>query len=212
MISDLSISGFKSLVDPISIRFSPLTVVTGPNSSGKSSVLQGILVLKQTAEQPPYDATLRLNGPYGSLGTDRIISGPAAEVSLEWTDAGGSSMVFRIRVVPREGESAIELVTGPDNSELVRSEPTESERTYLSEREGEIFEGGPRRFVVCGITVTHEIKDVARYTTAQNALLKQRCDDIVSEYVRETLASDVELSSSGDSGKRGFDCPLSRRR
>jgi len=47
MITNLSIDGFKSLLN-VSLEIRPLTVLIGLNSSGKSSVLQVLEVLKQT--------------------------------------------------------------------------------------------------------------------------------------------------------------------
>ena len=198
MISSLSISGFKSLVDRVIVRFAPLTVLTGANSSGKSTVLQAILILKQTAEQPPYDATLRLNGPYGLLGTGQIISACEAEVSLEWENSAGARLTFCVNVVQRDGQAAIERISGPANSTIVRREPTQSERSYLVERAGELFEGGSKRFMVCGIAATDEIRDVETYTTVQSRQLRRRCDQLLSAHVRDTLSSDVGLSSSAD--------------
>ncbi|MCC6061325.1 MAG: AAA family ATPase [Desulfurococcaceae archaeon] len=46
VLRGLHVSNFKSLKD-VSIEFKPLTVIIGPNSSGKSSILQSILLLKK---------------------------------------------------------------------------------------------------------------------------------------------------------------------
>ena len=98
----------------------------------------------------------------------------------------------------RDGQAAIERISGPDNSIIVRREPTQSEGSYLVERAGELFEGESKRFVVCGITATDEIRDVETYTEVQSRQLRRRCDQILSAHVRETLSSDVGLSSSAD--------------
>lgn len=50
MITQLSLSNFKSWRDPKPIRLAPLTAFFGSNSSGKTSLLQSLLLLKQTAE------------------------------------------------------------------------------------------------------------------------------------------------------------------
>lgn len=49
MITSLRIQNFKSLEDTGLLPVQPLTFLVGPNSSGKSSVLQCLLMLKQTA-------------------------------------------------------------------------------------------------------------------------------------------------------------------
>src|SRR5213075_3140224 len=62
-ISQISVAGFKSISDEQSIDIGPLTILAGANSSGKSSMLQPLLLLKQTLEAS-YDAgPLLLNGP-----------------------------------------------------------------------------------------------------------------------------------------------------
>ena len=50
MLTQLRFQNFKSWHDTGSIRFAPLTVFFGPNSSGKTSIHQLLLLLKQTAE------------------------------------------------------------------------------------------------------------------------------------------------------------------
>jgi predicted ATPase len=52
MLTKLHISGFKNWRDSSEIRLAPLTVFFGTNSSGKSSLLQFLLMLRQTSESP----------------------------------------------------------------------------------------------------------------------------------------------------------------
>ncbi len=62
-ISEITVAGFKSISDEQSIEVRPLTILAGANSSGKSSMMQPLLLLKQTLEAS-YDAgALQLNGP-----------------------------------------------------------------------------------------------------------------------------------------------------
>ena len=51
-ITTLSVAGFKSIVDEQTIEIRPLTLLAGANSSGKSSMMQPLLLLKQTLEAP----------------------------------------------------------------------------------------------------------------------------------------------------------------
>lgn len=59
----LSVRGFKSLRDPVEVQLRPLTLLSGRNSSGKSSLMQPLLLLKQTLEAPLDYGPLRLDGP-----------------------------------------------------------------------------------------------------------------------------------------------------
>jgi len=62
-IGVIAVSGYKSLLEERSVAVRPLTILCGANSSGKSSVMQPLLLLKQTLESS-YDAgPLLLNGP-----------------------------------------------------------------------------------------------------------------------------------------------------
>lgn len=63
VLTELSLSGFKSISTKQSIRLGPLTLLSGANSSGKSSVTQALLLLKQTFEAPYDPGALLLNGP-----------------------------------------------------------------------------------------------------------------------------------------------------
>ena len=53
MITELRAQNFKSWQDTGALQFAPLTGLFGANSSGKTSILQILLMLKQTVEQPP---------------------------------------------------------------------------------------------------------------------------------------------------------------
>ena len=52
MITELRAQNFKSWKDTGALQFAPLTGFFGANSSGKSSILQVLLMLKQTVEHP----------------------------------------------------------------------------------------------------------------------------------------------------------------
>jgi predicted ATPase len=52
MLTQLRIRNFKSWQDTGKIRLAPITVLFGSNSAGKSSIIQFLLMLKQTIESP----------------------------------------------------------------------------------------------------------------------------------------------------------------
>lgn len=52
MITELGIQNFKSWKDTEKLQMAPLTGFFGANSSGKTSILQTLLMLKQTVERP----------------------------------------------------------------------------------------------------------------------------------------------------------------
>lgn len=59
----LSVYNFKSIEEVVDVDISNLTVLAGVNSSGKSSLIQALLLLKQTLTSSKSDM-LNLEGPY----------------------------------------------------------------------------------------------------------------------------------------------------
>ncbi len=62
-ITKISVRGYKSLYEECSIEVRPLTIRAGANSSGKSSIIQPLLLMKQTLEATYDPGSLLLNGP-----------------------------------------------------------------------------------------------------------------------------------------------------
>ncbi|MCC2528837.1 AAA family ATPase [Bacillus spizizenii] len=62
-LTNISIRGYKSINEEQEIELKPLTILAGTNSSGKSSFIQPILLLKQTIEESYDPGALLLNGP-----------------------------------------------------------------------------------------------------------------------------------------------------
>jgi putative AbiEii toxin of type IV toxin-antitoxin system/AAA ATPase-like protein len=62
-ISRIAVSGFKSIHTRQAIEIRPLTILAGANSSGKSSMMQTLLLLKQTLEAPYDPGPLLIYGP-----------------------------------------------------------------------------------------------------------------------------------------------------
>ncbi len=77
MFTRLRIQNFKSWADTGEFRMAPLTGFFGTNSSGKTAILQFILMLKQTVESSDRNRILHLGGDqysYVDLGTNYDIS------------------------------------------------------------------------------------------------------------------------------------------
>lgn len=94
----LIVEGYKSLRDPVSVEFGRLTVLAGANSSGKSSLMQPLLLLKQTFEAPYDPGRLLLDGANISLGTAREALWKDTEtltITLETAEGLSGKMTFR---------------------------------------------------------------------------------------------------------------------
>ncbi len=99
-LTAVSVSGFKSMRENVTVGVRPLTVLAGPNNSGKSSIMQPLLLLKQTLDAP-YDAgPLLLDGPHVrfSRASEVLWKGkPKVEnlvVGLEVTNMGSPTQVL----------------------------------------------------------------------------------------------------------------------
>ncbi len=62
-ITRIAVEGFKSIANRQEIEIAPLTILAGANSSGKSSIMQPLLMLKQTLEATYDPGPLKLDGP-----------------------------------------------------------------------------------------------------------------------------------------------------
>jgi hypothetical protein len=62
-ITRIAVEGFKSIVNRQEIEIAPLTILAGANSSGKSSIMQPLLMLKQTLEATYDPGPLKIDGP-----------------------------------------------------------------------------------------------------------------------------------------------------
>jgi predicted ATPase len=88
----LSLERFKSYRDATTIEFAPLTVILGRNNSGKSSIIQALLLLKQTLSLPRPDVPLHLEGFVDALNLRELTHGWPAKgpdvagpkISVRW--------------------------------------------------------------------------------------------------------------------------------
>src|SRR5688500_12894197 len=61
-IQEIKLAGYKSICTEQAIVIRPLTVLAGANSSGKSSMMQALLLLKQSLDASYDPGVLLLNG------------------------------------------------------------------------------------------------------------------------------------------------------
>jgi predicted ATPase len=82
MINELKIKGFKSLLG-VAIPFRRLTVLVGENASGKSSVIQTLLLLRQSCEDDGTVKGLQLGGSLYEGGTAGDVINPLAVIETD---------------------------------------------------------------------------------------------------------------------------------
>lgn len=89
-ITAISVQGFKSIAAESRIEVRPLTILAGANSSGKSSIMQPLLLMKQTIEANYDPGPLLLNGPNAKF--------TSANQFISRLQKNSASEVFSIRI------------------------------------------------------------------------------------------------------------------
>ena len=69
MITEFKIENFKSFANAQAFNLAPITLIYGPNSSGKSSLIQALMMLKQSILSRDKDGELITTGNDINLGT-----------------------------------------------------------------------------------------------------------------------------------------------
>jgi len=129
----ISVAGYKSIQNEQSIEIRPLTILAGANSGGKSSIMQPVLLLKQTLDAPYDPGSLLLDGPNVRLtSANQLLSkksksrGPK-EFSIKF-DMGNRKVEVRFRQVPRQGLEVFSTTVSDEKTELVISKDADLER------------------------------------------------------------------------------------
>lgn len=109
MITNIEISGFKRFHKQ-NFDFAPLTILTGLNGSGKTSLIQALLLTWEAAVNSK-DDIVRLNGPFGmELGTAEDIRNWKANdlISIQLHSQSQGQSTWKMKIISDE---ALYLVT-----------------------------------------------------------------------------------------------------
>lgn len=90
MLTRIDLKTFKCFAD-LALPLAPLTLLSGTNASGKSSILQALVLLHQTMREHEWSRRLMLNGTVLRLGTvldvvDKVNGRRGFEIMLEHAD------------------------------------------------------------------------------------------------------------------------------
>lgn len=112
MIKDFSVHNFRSFTESGPIAIAPLTCFVGRNSSGKSSILHALTILRQSQEYPALGARvpqLNLNGPLIEAGEYKdVVTGHDETIPLGFNFSLRLSPI-RSRFDSEEPTSLVEL-------------------------------------------------------------------------------------------------------
>lgn len=147
-ITKISISGFKSIANECSIEIRPLTILAGANSSGKSSIMQPILLMKQTLESSTDYGALRLSGDnlnftsakqilsYSQKGeqTDSLTVGMELANSYKFKNTfkkPPNKAINLIESIYYDGDGEIKAAIGMSTKEILETLPLSAKTPYL---------------------------------------------------------------------------------
>ncbi|MEE4697401.1 DUF3696 domain-containing protein [Pseudomonas alliivorans] len=156
MINSLALRNFKSINNEVPLDFKNLSIICGSNSSGKSSILQALLMLSQTFSSTYYKRSVSLNGKLVRLGSfadilNHAYTGDDKNIDLEiemefsnrqswmsisklklnltFTCASESGRKFDSEFHPEVISGAVELATwGDDSYECIHFHAPESSK------------------------------------------------------------------------------------
>lgn len=139
-ISRLWVRGYKSLFKKSSIQIRPLTILAGANSSGKSSMMQPLLLHKQTLEASYDPGPLLLDGSHVRFtSSDQFFSTPLAK---------SASTAMSIGIEVDDIEVAVDLRRKADGGcqirEMVRKESGKILRFRRSMQHSDIVQMIPK--------------------------------------------------------------------
>lgn len=117
MIERILIDGYKCLKD-VDIETRLLNVLVGPNASGKSSVLQAMLLLRQSADKDGLVNGLHLSGLLYEAGTANDILHPSAEHQIKLGLTQNGVQTDFLFVDDRESQSPTRLLRADTTMQL----------------------------------------------------------------------------------------------
>ncbi len=113
-ITKIAVKGFKSIAEECEIDIHPLTILAGANSSGKSSIMQPLLMLKQTLEAPYDPGPLLIDGPNVQFtSAEQFLSKLTDRKRTDHfhihIDGRETDLLYSVRTTIRKRKSKIEL-------------------------------------------------------------------------------------------------------
>lgn len=132
-LTALTVDKLKSFSEETRVEFAPLTIIVGRNNSGKSTLIQSLLLLKQTLSDPRSDVMLSLEGTVDAFSLRELTFGwpPASEnvfgptISVEWESDVDVQQALLVGLSPDlenlAKQSGIPWLKSPDNKCTMRT-------------------------------------------------------------------------------------------
>lgn len=162
MLTRWSVANFKAISDEIELQLAPITVLAGANSSGKSTLLQSILLVSQTLRAKPGEQPVLLNGEYVRLGyiSDIVHDGNTKQPFLFGFDLVQKS------ATANEHESASEAISPIRLRAEIYAENVEGEQSRTRVKSLLLQWGGTGEFSLVELQNDHK-NSISRYPNIQ---------------------------------------------
>jgi predicted ATPase len=136
MLKSWSIENFKPIVNSGELKLAPVTVLAGRNSSGKSSLLQSILMIAQTLSNQLPERALLPNGPLVQLGTfEDILStlSGSRNITVQFEISNELEMMIRQGILEahRSSDYKVAVTFGSGNADNSNSPAIEASRVEV---------------------------------------------------------------------------------
>lgn len=189
MLTSWRLNQFKSVTEDTNLRIAPLTLFTGANSAGKSTIIQSMLLTAQTMQSPVYSRPVVLNGHMSRLGSfNDLVSGgdDDLEISIGFDlitgSAGAGKLLSKPLFAYRRGETVERISV--QFSFTSRPGPNDKEGDELLALQPSLLES------TIEVTSTHEGK------SQKEAVHIRRTSESVHAKLSRLKLSNSELDSS----------------
>ncbi len=197
----MTVGGFKSIGKPLALPIGGLTVLAGTNSSGKSSFLQPLLLLKQTLESSYDPGSLLLNGANARFTSpDQIqpkLPEPTGDLSISITlDEQSSVDLTFTRLAKRSlgvSEMGIRKAPGLEGVRLSLGMELERLREVIAER---LRSEGPHPMRPIGEETALQRINEARWTVFRDRVFLRIGEEVTADPSGSSLMSQILLTST----------------
>ncbi len=179
MITKWMVRNFKSIRHPTELELAPLTIFAGANSSGKSTLIQSILLVAQTLAHKLSSRSLVLNGSFSRLGQFNDIRSEGSEsntIDFAWTCAplrsAGTNPILATQF------NSEQFSYGVEQSRLGSVDCSISFDGGSSTNDGELFQVQPR---LLSTTMVSQLSTETHYE--RSSILIKKADSETTKFI-----------------------------
>ncbi|PST45780.1 hypothetical protein CPA40_09210 [Bifidobacterium callitrichos] len=176
MLNQLILTNFKSYLRT-NINFRPLTVMSGLNSAGKSTVIQSLLLLRQSYYCQSDMSRLLINGDYVDLGSGREILNDSADINLIGIGINGIEWQYHVpvnndesdvlklhKIISKDQSYSEQELFSDNNFEIISAERVSPSLLYSSKSRSQLGTHGEYAYSYLNEKSSDSVPQVVRRT------------------------------------------------